>query len=64
MITILATLKYWWSWFLAVFHLSDQAVCEMSKGSTDYHDYIDDEFGMPWHFTVLKCKRCGKEFWI
>jgi hypothetical protein len=54
-------------WFLARFRLSMAAVCEMSRGRgprDDYHDYPDDEHGKPWHFVVLRCKRCGKEFTI
>lgn len=56
-----------WLWFLARFRLSDEAVCEMSKGRglfDDFHDYPDDEAGEPCHFAILKCKRCGKEFYI
>ncbi len=56
-----------WLWFLARFHLSDAAVCRMSIGRgphEDYHDYQDDEHGQPWHFVLLKCKRCGKGFYI
>ena len=54
-----------WLWFLAFFHLSDDAVCVMSlecKGLQDYHDYTDSEEGLPMHFAVLTCKRCGKAF--
>jgi hypothetical protein len=53
-------------WFLARFHLSDSAVCELSKGMgmSDYHDYPDDEIGDPMHFCTMKCKRCGKDFII
>ncbi len=54
-----------WYWFLARFHLSDWAVCEMSKGRglhNDYHDYSDSVGGFPDHFTTMVCKRCGKEF--
>ncbi len=56
-----------WKWFLARFRLSLSAVCEMSKGLSphaDYHDYHDDENGRPDHFQSLRCKRCGKEFFI
>ena len=51
-------------WFLARFRLSDDAVCEMSKGmgEIDYHDYPDSHDGEPWHFGFLTCKRCGKKF--
>lgn len=30
----------------------------------DLHDYIDSEFGLPWHFILHKCKKCGKKFYI
>lgn len=53
--------------FLAYFRLSDRAVCEASKGRgpyEDFHDYVDDVHGEPWHFADLKCKRCGKVFQI
>lgn len=53
-----------WRWILAYFRLDMEAVCVMSKGCVDYHDYDDDIVGEPWHFTDLKCKRCGKEFQI
>ncbi len=56
-----------WLWFLATFRLSAFAVCEMSKGRgphDDFHDYPDDELGTPAHFVALKCKRCGKEFFM
>lgn len=58
-------LKRAWLTLLATFHLSEYAVCEMSKGKelwNDYHNYHDDELGTPAHFVTLKCKRCGKEF--
>ncbi len=58
--------RLWW-WFLAKFRLSKWAVCEMSRGRgthDDYHDYPDDEVGTPAHFVSMKCKRCGKEFYI
>lgn len=57
-------IKRYWNLFLARFHLSEKAVCEMSKGESDYHDYPDDIQGYPCHFSVLKCRRCGKEFTI
>ena len=55
-----------WRWFLARFHLSNDAVCELSKdlGLVDYHDYDDTEHGQPWHFVELECRRCGKRFLI
>lgn len=60
-------MKYLWMLFLARFRLSNHAVCEMSKGKgphSDYHDYPDDLLGIPAHFILMKCKRCGKEFYI
>lgn len=57
-------LKRMWKMFLAKFHLSDDAVCEMSFGNRDYHDYQDSEEGLPDHFVTLHCKRCGKGFYI
>jgi hypothetical protein len=56
-----------WKLFLAYFRLSKSAVCEMSVGRDkyhDFHDYSDSEWGEPWHFCNLICKRCGKEFCI
>lgn len=53
-----------WRRIQARFRLDLKVVCEESKGSRDYHDYPDDEHGQPWHFVTLKCKRCGKEFYI
>jgi hypothetical protein len=56
-----------WRMFLARFRLDLQAVCEESKGKgphSDYHDYPDDEFAVPMHFALMKCVRCGKEFYI
>lgn len=50
----------------AVFHIRDQDVCEFSKNryGRDYHDYVDDRHGVPWHFHEMTCKRCGKKFYI
>lgn len=55
-----------WLWFLAFFHLDNEAVCRLSEGlgPRDYHDYDDDEMGVPAHFVTLRCRRCGKEFII
>lgn len=58
--------RLWW-WFLARFRLSEWAVCEMSKGrgiAEDFHDYDDSKEGLPIHFHLLECKRCGKSFII
>ena len=59
-------MKRLWRGFLARFHLSDAAVCELSEGLglADYHDYDDTEDGQPWHFVELECRRCGKRFLI
>lgn len=60
-------LEYIWKWLIARFHLNDEIVCEMSKGRgmyNDFHDFTDSEFRIPWHFVTMKCRRCGKEFYI
>ena len=60
-------MKRLWRWVQARFRLNLQAVCEMSQGlgpHEDYHDYPDDELGTPAHFVMLKCKRCGKGFYM
>jgi len=57
-------MKQFWKRFLAYMHWSDNAVCELSKGGKDYHDYHDDEAACPLHMHVLTCKRCGKNFSI
>lgn len=57
----------WWKLFLATFRLSESAVCEMSRGrgpADDFHDYPDDEVGVPDHLVLMRCKRCGKSFTI
>lgn len=53
-----------WRVLLAALHLSDDAVCEVSRsmGLNDWHDYVDDVVGIPAHFVTLRCKRCGKQF--
>jgi hypothetical protein len=55
-----------WRKTQAFLRLSQQAVCEESHGLglIDYHDYPDSVEGEPWHFCVLTCKYCGKEFTI
>ena len=63
----MSRLKRLWLWFLARFHLSDYAVCEMSKGLGPhecYHDYRDDAWPIPLHFVEMACVRCGKRFYI
>ena len=60
-------LKYIIKFIIAFLRLNKKIVCEMSAGLgpwSDFHDYPDDEIGIPWHMTKLKCKRCGKEFYI
>lgn len=59
-----------WILFLARFRMSNEAICEASRGLglyDDYHDWpdgdgINDPF--PWHFHTHTCKRCGKRFCI
>jgi hypothetical protein len=53
-----------WMRFLAITRLSKAAVCEMSKGATDYHDYPDGTVKEPMHFHIYECERCGKRFLI
>jgi len=60
-------LKRKWKLFLATFHLSDDAVCEMSEGRGIYncfHDYCDSVEKVPLHFHLYTCERCGKRFSI
>jgi hypothetical protein len=54
---------------LALFRLSDKAVCEISNDNIDYHDYPDaatpeDPRPDPMHFYEYTCSRCGKKFFI
>ena len=53
-------------WMIALVRLNKNLVCEVSStmGVYDFHDYPDDVDGQPWHFVLLKCKRCGKRFYI
>lgn len=53
-----------WLWFLAYFRLSNAAICEMSRGNADYHDYPDGTVKEPMHFYDYTCERCGKRFSI
>lgn len=60
-------LKLPFKYIIAFLRLDLRTVCEMSAGKglyNDFHDYPDDEQGFPLHFVALKCKRCGKEFYI
>jgi hypothetical protein len=60
-------LRKLWRRFLARFRLDLRVVCEESAGRgpcDDYHDYDDTAEKQPWHFTLLKCERCGKEFYL
>jgi hypothetical protein len=41
---------------------SGSAICEESADGRDYHDWPDSIQAYPWHFTIHKCWRCGKEF--
>lgn len=57
---------YMW-WLLAFFHISEEAVCIMSKGKVsrgDFHDYTDATPPSPTHFYSMRCRRCEKEFYI
>jgi hypothetical protein len=59
-------MKRLWKWLLAYTRLSESAICEMSVGRREYHDYpdgVDDDLG-PVHFYTYTCRRCGKEFTI
>ncbi len=61
------TLRYYWDYLLAFLRLDEKAVCRMSIGRgihNDFHDYDDSEDGIPDHFVIMKCQRCGKEFQI
>ncbi len=55
-------IRRWWRWFLARFHLSQQAVCEESRGMGwyDYHDASDFRYDNP--YRPVTCRHCGKEF--
>lgn len=53
-----------WKRIKAYFRWDLLAVCEMSRGDADYHDYPDGIVGKPWHFHEHTCKRCGKKFVI
>lgn len=50
-------------YLLALLHWSDRAVCEMSHGNQDFHDWLDATgLGTPIHFKAYRCARCRKEF--
>lgn len=51
-------------WFLAYFRFNQSAICALSQGPNDYHDYPDSIEGVPMHFHTYRCKHCGKEFEI
>jgi len=56
-----------WIFFLALFRLNADAVCEASRGRgeyNDFHDYPDGMYGEPWHFYQHTCSRCKKTFRI
>lgn len=48
---------------IALFRLNKRIVCEESQGERDYHDYPDDD-GIPTHWHIYTCRRCGKKFTI
>jgi len=54
-----------WHTVLAFFHLSKRSVCRMSVGAGmyDYHDERDSD-DPPLHFGTMRCRRCGKDFWL
>ena len=54
-----------WRTVLAYLHLSDAAVCRMSRsrGVIDFHDACDSD-DPPLHFGTLRCRRCSKDFWL
>lgn len=55
--------------FLAIFRLSQRAVCEESDARHDYHDYPDsnehaeDGYGAI-HEYLYTCRHCGARFYI
>lgn len=55
-----------WRVLRARFRTDLDIVCEESEylGEIDYHDYTDDVYGLPCHFSLMQCKRCGKRFTI
>lgn len=53
-----------WKKFKAYLRLDLQAVCDMSVGDAEYHDYPDSTEPYPWHFYIHTCSRCGKNFTI
>lgn len=59
-------LRRTWRLTQARFRLNLDVVCEESEylGYIDYHDYPDDVYGLPIHFSIMECKRCGKRFTI
>lgn len=60
-------IRRFWRWFLARHRLDLDLVCELSKGRglhDDFHDYDDNDPPEPWHFYTMKCRRCGKSFYI
>ena len=46
------------------FRIRQQDVCSLSTKERDYHDYWDTVEQEPWHFVPLKCRHCGKEFYL
>lgn len=53
-----------WRMFLAWARLDLTAVCEMSEGMHEFHDYPDGTIKEPIHFHNYTCERCGKQFCI
>lgn len=50
--------------FLAFTRISERAVCAMSAGPRDFHDWPDGVDRWPLHMHTHRCARCGKEFQI
>lgn len=56
----------WWRRFLAYYRLSLEAVCEESAGRKwweDFHTSADSDTDELNDHGLLKCRRCGKEFY-
>lgn len=57
-------IRRFFRWYLAYFHLSPRAVCELSTDDRDYHDHTDGTVTQPMHFYTYTCRRCGRKFMI
>ena len=54
----------WLAWVLFREPAARRCVESRGLGLADHHDYRDSVEGEPWHFTTLRCRRCGKSFTI